>query len=146
MSLTKCLIAMFSRSKSMSDARRFFWREAKVMVVIVLNIVACLLMACGFIQELQVSAELTHPYLPLGLSLVHLAFTVGCVSLLYSYLNSKVSTDQYAWSLRLFRLRASLGLQLPKRSMTKKDLFEYAILSHESEISSRIRIPAVNRR
>lgn len=145
MSLTKCLIAMFSRSRSMSEARRFFLPEARVMVVMVLSIVACLLMTWRFVQELHVSTGSADTDVPLILALVHLAFTFGSILSLLSCLNTKVSTDQYAWCLRLFRLRASLGLPLPQRSMTKKDLLDYVVLAHEAENSTKMLLAALNR-
>lgn len=145
MSLTQCLIAMFSRSGSMSDARRFFLPEARVMLVIVLSIAGCLGMAWDFIQVTKAATNSADADVPLILALAFLVFTFGGVLALLACLNSKVSTDQYAWCLRLLRLRASLGLPLPQRSMTKKDLFEYAVLAQESENSTKKLLAALNR-
>lgn len=133
MSLTKCLIAMFSRSKSMSEARRFFVPEARAIAMIVLSLIA-------FLGMISVDHELR-----LLMTLWPLACTFAGVLVLLACLKSKVSTDQYAWCLRLLRLRASLGLPLPQRSMTKRDLLEYAVLAQESENSTKRLLAAFNR-
>lgn len=145
MSLTKCLIAMFSRSTSMPEARRFFWPEKQVMAVIVLSMVGSLAMMWAFVHESQLARNSVDPELPLVIALVLLAFTFGGVLALIACLNSKVSTEQYAWCLRQLRLRASLGLPLPQRSMTKRDLLEYAINAKESEIYTDFMLSALNR-
>lgn len=144
MSLIKCLMAMFSRSRSMSEARRFFWPEARVMVLIVLSIAACMVRSWRFIQDLQVSTG-SDSDVHLILATVHFAFTFGGVLALLACLNSNVSTEQYAWCLKLLRLRASLGLPLPHRLMTKKDLLEYAVLAQESENHTKKLLSSLNR-
>jgi hypothetical protein len=145
MSLTKCLIAIFSRSRSISEARQFFWPEKQVIAVIVLSMVGTLGMLWTFVHETQVARNSIDPDLPLVLALVLLAFTFAGVLALLACLNSKVSTEQYAWCLRQLRLRASLGLPLPQRSMTKRDLLEYAINAKESENYTKMMLSALNR-
>lgn len=129
----------------MSEARQFFLPEMKVMSVIVLSMGACIGMTLEFIQETRVATNSANTDVSLMLSMAFLVFTFAGVLALLACLNSKVSTDQYAWCLRLLRLRASLGLPLPQRSMTKKDLFEYAILAQESENSTKKLLAALNR-
>lgn len=125
MNVTKCLSAMFGNRDIMeSEVRDFFSLESKILAVAPVGLLTCATMLWASVDSLTGSGISSRLSILIGLAGLSMALTVGAIALAFVLFNRRVSTTQYAWALRL---RSTLRLPVPQRSMTKKDLVEYVI-------------------